>query len=306
MKSSLRALAILVICLGVSSPMMGQTRTTRSRTNTTRKKSAPKKSVEHSTIEGITEPFRKIELAAAETGLITSIDVEEGQEVTKDQILAKLDDLVLQASLRVAEAQKDARGQLKTSEAEFQLRETRYQKLTGLLNRGHATPEEVAVAKSERDVSEARVQQARESVRVKELEFERTRAQLERRMIRAPIDGVVTNVNREPYEFVSYADPVVLTIVQLDPIVAVFTAYPNQVANLRVGQDVAVNFASTNGAAQGKLAFISPTMDGESGKLIVKVRIPNKHGTYRAGDRCSLGGETKPARIGAEKNSQRR
>jgi len=279
-----RLLLTCAACLGILVPVMAQTGSGQSSRTTKRTRTRSSNS-----IEGLTEPFRRIELAAAETGLITDINVHEGQHVTEDEVLAKLDDLVLQAALKVAAAQKDATGAVRVSQAQLRLRSSRYNKLRELLDGGNATPEEVAIAKSEREVAEARVQQATGALHVRKMEYEQAVAQIERRTIRSPIDGVITNINREPYEFVSYADPVVLTVVQLDPIVAVFTASPAQVTNLKQGQQVTVNFASTQGATRGTLTFISPVMDGESGKLVVKVRIPNKEGRYHAGDRCTLG-----------------
>ena len=240
-------------------------------------------------LEGLTEPFRKIDLAAAETGLMQEIAIEEGQTVQKGQILARLDDLVLQASLAVAEAQKEGVGQIRTAEAELKMRSTRYRKLMDLKQRGHATGEEVTVAESEKEVAAAKLLQAKEALKVRQLEYDRILAQIERRLIRSPVDGVVTNVFREPYEFVSYTEPVVMTVVQLDPIVAVFTFNPNQANGLKIGQEVSVKLNSSKRPARGVVSYISPVLDGESGTLKVKVKIDNPTGKYRSGDKCTLG-----------------
>ena len=239
--------------------------------------------------EGLTESFRKIDLAAAETGLMQEIAIEEGQRVEKGQILARLDDLVLQASLAVAAAQKEAVGQIRTAEAELKLRSTRYSKLMELKQRGHATAEEVTVADSEKEVAAAKLLQAKEALKVRQLEYDRILAQIERRLIRSPVNGVVTNVFREPYEFVSYAEPVVMTVVQLDPIVAVFTLSPSEARELKLGKELSVKLNSSKQPARGVVSYISPVLDAESGTLKVKVKIDNPSGKYRSGDRCTLG-----------------
>jgi RND family efflux transporter MFP subunit len=254
--------------------------------------------------EGLTEPFRTIELAAPETGLILEINAKEGDRVTSGQILARLDDLVLQASLAVAKAQKEATGQLKTAEAELKLRRSRYSKLADLLEQGHATSEEVSLAESEKEVAEAKVRQATEAMRVKELEYQRTLAQVERRLVRSPVDGIVTNVYRQPYEFVSYTEPVVMTVVQLDPIVAVFTFFPRDTAKLKVGQKVGVDLASNKQTALGTISYISPVLDAESGTVKVKVEIENQHGRYRSGDKCVM--DTTPAKLGSALRTPRK
>lgn len=292
----MRRLVAVLTCVAVcalTTITLAQSRTQRSRTRNG--KSGPTATA--STIEGLTEPFRTIDLAAAETGLITNIDVEEGQQVTENQVLARLDDAVLQSARAIAEATKDAVGQIKVAEAEYKLRAQRYDKLRALLGEGHATQEEVSLAESERDVAAARLQQAKETRRIKELEYERTLVQIERRLIRAPISGVVTKVHREPFEFVSYADPVVMQVVQLNPLRAVFTVYPQQIKGWTVGEDVEVKL-NTSGNARGTVSYISPDLDGESGTLRVKVTIPNEAGRYRSGDKCTLGDRV-PQKLGA-------
>ncbi len=274
----LRACLLLLITFVAAHPASGQTRI---------KRHAPSEPAT-AAIEGLTEPFRRVDIAAAESGLIMGIEVQDGAVVKQGQILARLDDLVLQATLAVAKAQKEATGQLRVAEAELRLRTSRWQKLEDLLSKGHATPQEVALARSDMEVAQARVQQASEALRVKELEYARTQAQIERRLIRSPIDGVVTEVYREPWEFVSYTDPVVATIVQLDPLLAVFTVYPHQVKGLKSGDPVNVTLASSQTTARGQVTYMSPVLDAESGTMRIKVRISNGHGRYRAGDKCTL------------------
>ena len=48
-------------------------------------------------VEGFTQPYRTINVAAVEVGIITAIDVREGDVVSRGQILATLDQEVLEA-----------------------------------------------------------------------------------------------------------------------------------------------------------------------------------------------------------------
>ena len=54
--------------------------------------------------DGFTEPFRKIEVAASETGTVAQLLVHEGDRVTKGQALATLDNDVLEVSREIAAA----------------------------------------------------------------------------------------------------------------------------------------------------------------------------------------------------------
>ena len=54
--------------------------------------------------EGFTEPYRKIEVAAAEAGVVEKLSVREGDRVAKGQTLATLDTDVLVVSQKIATA----------------------------------------------------------------------------------------------------------------------------------------------------------------------------------------------------------
>ena len=239
-------------------------------------------------LDGFTEPFRTIEIAAPESGIIDSIDVREGDTVTARQAVSQLDQDVLRATLEIARAAKDARGQQNTATAELAIKTKRFKKLSELLLGKHASQEEVDRAESEVEVAQAQMLAASEAVAIKRLEFERIKVQLERRTIRSPIDGVVTQVHKEAGEFVAPNDPVVMTIVQLDPLTVTFSVTSSESRGLTKGQSVQLTFATDSVKASATIDVVSPVTNAESGTVRVKVRLPNPNGRYRSGERCRL------------------
>ena len=145
-------------------------------------------------IEGFTEPYADIELAAAEMGILSQVEVKEGDIVKAGQLLAALDDTVLQAALKVAHASRNARGQLESAIADLETRQVELEKLRELRSHQHASHQEVDRVAGEVRMATARVHAVREELEIKNLEYERIRAQLNRRQIRSTIDGVVTNI----------------------------------------------------------------------------------------------------------------
>jgi hypothetical protein len=73
----------------------------------------------------------------------------------------------------------------------------------------------------------------------------------------------------------------VLTLVQLDPLLAVFPL-------TTVGQQVVIRFSNEDETATSTVEFISPVADAESGRVLVKICIRNPAGIYRSGTRCTL------------------
>jgi RND family efflux transporter MFP subunit len=181
-----------------------------------------------------------------------------------------------------------AAGRLDAALADLQLRQDRLAKLELLRVDGHARQEELDRASAEVAVAAANVRTAREDQLTKKLECERLKVQLERRTIRAPVTGVVTKLHKQLGEFVSPSNPDVLTVVQLDPLLANFTIMSHQAPELSIGQKVKLRLLSGNTEIVGVVDFIAPTTDAESGTVRVKVRLENSAGKLRSGERCKL------------------
>jgi multidrug efflux pump subunit AcrA (membrane-fusion protein) len=66
-------------------------------------------------IEGFTEPYADISMAAGEMGTLARVEVKDGDEVQAGQLIANLDDAVLRASLEVARAGMSATGDMQSA-----------------------------------------------------------------------------------------------------------------------------------------------------------------------------------------------
>lgn len=239
-------------------------------------------------LEAFAEPYRTIQVATSDMGIIREVLVREGDVVDADQPLVKLDDELTKASLEIAKQNLASRGALNSADAELRLHKSRSEKFEALVRSGNARPEELERTVMEKEVAAARVLTAQETLVVRKLELERIQIELERKVVRSPLKGVVTKVHREVGEFVSPNDPVVVTVVQLDPLVATFSLRPAQASQLQQGRSVQVMFASSDTPVRAEVELVSRVTDARSGTVRVKVRIPNAKGTCRSGDRCVL------------------
>jgi len=241
--------------------------------------------------DGFTEPFRKIEVAASETGTVAQLLVHEGDHVTKGQALATLDNDVLQVSREIATANVHATGKLASAVAERELRKTRLERLEPLRAEGHASQEEVDRARAELGVAEANLQAVREQHQLDELERKKVEAMIERRTLRCPIDGYVLKIQKDERELVSITSASVATVVQLDPLRVVFSLPTPYAGTLRVGAAVDLELPEGGAKVCGKVEFVAPVTEAESGTVRVKVLIDNANGAYRCGIRCLLNTE---------------
>jgi RND family efflux transporter MFP subunit len=240
------------------------------------------------TVEGFTEPYREVHLAAAEPGVITQINVAEGETVDQGKVLAVLDLEVLDASLDVARSRAQARGRLDAALAELRLRENRLEKLRGLHERGHSTAGELDKAEADAAVARAGVQAAQEEREICRLECKRIEAQIERRKIRSPMAAVVARVHKEVGEGILANDPAVVTLIRLDSLRIRFPVPGPQAGGASVGQAVRLHFPETGQKAQGRVEAVAPVTDAKSGTVEVTVVLENPDRLFRSGMRCIL------------------
>ena len=254
-------------------------------------------------IEGFTEPYADIDMAASEMGTLASVAVRDGDIVQAGDLLANLDDAVLQASLEVARAGMNAEGELKNATTQLQLKKVELEKITRLFGRNHASQQELDRVSGEVRIAEARIQSVREDLEVRRLEFARIEAQLRQRQIRSTIDGVVVEVRKDHGEFVSPSDPVVARVVQLDPLLVNFSVPVARRNELQEGASVPLSIGDLAASADGVIEYISPTADASSGTFRVKVRLANPDSRWHGGEKTVLNidvgtrARTKPKQI---------
>ncbi|MFV2067563.1 MAG: efflux RND transporter periplasmic adaptor subunit, partial [Pirellulales bacterium] len=228
-------------------------------------------------------------------GIIAAIDVHEGDSVERGDVVAVLDQDVLDALLAIADQSMRAQGTLDSATAELALAQHRLKKLQLLRVQGNASQDEIERTRADVAIAEARVRSATEERLIRKLEYRKIQAQVERRTLRAPIDGVVLDIKKDIGEYVAPNDPHVLTLVQLDPLLATFSIAAQQASGLSEGQAITVSLAdalmestAVPVAMEGTVEFVAPVTSAESGTVRVKIRIPNPDGEYRAGERCTL------------------
>lgn len=236
---------------------------------------------------GFTEPYRTVRVAAADSGIISRIVVREGTLVQKGQVLGELDHSVLKISLEISRKSAEAVGARQAAAAQVRLRREMLRKLNSLRTSRAASQEEVDRAAAELEVAEANLLSTQEALEIRQLEQHRVQAEIERRRIRSPIDGVVIHVFREPGEFTSPNDPDILTVVQLDPLLATFSVDSTQARGYQALRQTRVVFSSGD-VAEGTIEYVSPVTDAESGTVEIRVRIDNPDQRYRSGERCVL------------------
>jgi RND family efflux transporter MFP subunit len=223
---------------------------------------------------------RRATVSSKVTGKVLEVFVEEGRAVRKGQVLARLDDSQIRASLRVAEAQLAA-SKRAAAEDEAHLREAA---LT--LDRRRQLVKEQVISRAELDSAEAQVESlkarialAAEQVAVAESQVNARRTDLDDMVVRAPFDGVAISKDAQPGEMISpvsagggFTRTGICTIVDMSSLEIEVDVSEQYIIRVRPGQPVeAVLDAYPDWRIPAHVITTVPSADRQ--KSTVRVRI---------------------------------
>ncbi|TVQ51326.1 MAG: efflux RND transporter periplasmic adaptor subunit [Phycisphaerales bacterium] len=161
-------------------------------------------------VTGNLRAINRSRVASIEPGLIVEVPTEEGQTVSRGDVLARLDARRLEIRLRQLEAQMNVtEAVIEERRAQVELRQNDLDTLINLEQRGAVNPKEVSDGRSELRAAEARATQAEEELNVQRADADFLRQRLEDMVITAPYDGVIIVRHTEVGEWVGEGQPIV-------------------------------------------------------------------------------------------------
>ena len=147
---------------------------------------------------------RQATVSSKFTGKVIEVLIEEGMEVQKDQVLARLDDSNVATSYALAEAQlRSAETSLKETSALLSEANAIFRRTRNLVDKQLASEAEMDRARAGAESLAAQLERKQADVRVAEKQLDVYRQQLEDTIIRAPFTGIVVAKNAQPGEMIS-------------------------------------------------------------------------------------------------------
>ncbi len=147
---------------------------------------------------------RQATISSKVTGKVTEVLIEEGMKVTEGQVLARLDDTNVAASLQLARAQLESARQA-LAETQVRLRESEQdlQRQTELIAKHVVAKVDFDHAEADAAAYKARLAQQQVDATVSERTVTIWQQQLDDMILRAPFSGIVTSKNAQPGEMIS-------------------------------------------------------------------------------------------------------
>jgi len=183
-----------------------------------------------------------VDVGTQVSGILQTVDVDYNDAVKKDQVIARIDPSTYQARLDQASASLDsARASLNESQASARNAEADYKRKAELVKRQLISRTDADLALAARDQARARIVSATAQVKQQQANVDSARLDLEKTVIRSPVDGVVLSRAVEPGQTVaaSLQTPVLFKIAgdlrQMEIVLAIDEA---DIGQVKYGQSV--------------------------------------------------------------------
>jgi len=253
---------------------------------------------------GTTQPARLVALRAQTEGQLLNLTVDVGDGVSQGQSLGQVDDRLLTAALRQAEAElasrrsavaqaeaevSDVQAQADQAQVELQQAIADAERFRQLAAEGAITTQQAEQAETARQAAEQAYRSAQERVRTRQQAVAAARAQAaaqeatvaeerQRRAftnLNAPISGAVVERLRQTGDLVRPGEDI-LRLGDFSGIKVVVPVSELDLATVRVGQSVQVRLdAFPDRTISGEVARISPAADPTARLVPVEIYVPN-------------------------------
>ncbi len=234
----------------------------------------------------IITPSQSVEVGSPVTGLLSSILVERSDSVKKGQIIARIKSGVERRTVDLAVLRTRDASEVQAAIAAREFAKRERNRLLLLYRKQLAPRQEVDKAVTELALAERKLEQARARAAEAKEELKLAKAQLDRRVIRSPIDGVVAE--RYSSEGQRVRDEPVVRIIQVDPLhveVVVPAAWYNRI---EPGDELTITPGLPGFEPRlAKVIIIDKVIDAASNTFRVTLELDNPGETIPAGARCT-------------------
>lgn len=219
---------------------------------------------------GTLNPFEEVTISAEVEGVLRSVKVEEGTQVSKGMLLAAIDDSDYGLEVKRAEAG------LRQSEATLENTKLEYKRKDALFKEELVTKQQYDDVTTRVSLAEADVERAKASLAIARLKLSKTK-------ISSPLACVVKEKRVSAGDFVKNGTSL-FVIIQPNPIKLRFTVPEKEVGRLKINQEVMIKVDGFPGSEfKGKVNIVFPNVEEKTRTLQVEALVPNNNGILKPG-----------------------
>lgn len=211
-------------------------------------------------IDGLTQPWKAVRVSSPVQEIIAEIAVQEGNEVKKDQVLARLHD------------EKEA---------------AEHQRAEKIVEKRVFDAQAAASLVAQRITSREKALETDIELQLARVDVEIAKRKMEEKTIKSPLDGIVTRKLKEEGESADRVEPL-FEVINIDQLFLQFYLERQAAAKLQPGQEIEFWLTGEPAAKwKAKVDFVSPGADPASGLFRVKLLFDNPDHVVKAGVRVT-------------------
>lgn len=198
----------------------------------------------------------QVTISSQVAGNVTNIFFKDGQNINEGALILQLDNT-------------QAKADLISAQADLALSKRNYQRYEELAKYGGTTKQQLDSAQADVNAKEASLQQ--------------TFNALQKYTLTAPFTGRLSSFLVQEGDYVTAGSQLV-TIVNNNPLKVLYALPENTFPKLKLNQTVMINPAPLpNQSFSGKVTYIAPTIDTNTGTISVQATLENKSGELSPG-----------------------
>ena len=232
-----------------------------------------------------TEASETVQLRTRVNGFLVERGFDDGDSVTKDQVLFRIDPAPFEVALRREESGLEA------AQAQLVRADQQVKRFTDLAKMQQAAQNELELAQEAQRIAAASVETQRALI-------EQAKLDLGYATIKSPIEGIIGQRRQDVGSFVGPgADPLLATVRDVDPLYVRYSVSERdllrwqrmqedgQVAQVDV-EDLVVEVVLQDGRLfphTGSIDYIDVAVDPSTGTAVIRASVPNPDHTLRPG-----------------------
>lgn len=232
------------------------------------------------------EPSVVVEMSSPVEGVISEVLVDKNDVIKKGTVLARLDAGVESATVALRQMQAKLNSDVEAQQLALDFSQRALERVTNLYEKKAASFSELDKVKTEHAIAAQQLRQAHDRKLQADYEYKRALADLERRTLVSPIDGIVVDRYKQPGEHIDY-DPV-LKLAQLDPLRVEVFAPAALYGAIKAGMKATITpeLGSAQKTYSAEVVLVDQVIDGPSNTFGVRLSFANPNNTLPSGLKC--------------------
>jgi len=234
------------------------------------------------------QPKMTLKLGTQVPGLISEMLVDRGAVVKKGDVIARLESGVEAAAVLLAEARAGNESSVRSGQAKVDYQKRKEERMKALRKNDTVAFSAADEAETLARVAENEFDEAKVNLQMAQTEVVRAREILNQRVVRSPIDGVVTVRTLGPGEY-AFDQGHLVTVAQIDPLYVEVYVPLKEFGRIRIGMQAQVYPEEpVGGVYTAVVTVVDQVFDAASGTIGVRLELPNPDYAIPAGLKCQV------------------